>query len=78
MSPRLTTTWARSRVGGRPTVVNDKPLRAARDMLPTPENSIETIAALTGVSVGTVYNHIPDLKELRAARVPHQLESRQR
>lgn len=36
---------ARGRVGGRPSVVNDKLLRAARDMLPNPENSIETIAA---------------------------------
>ncbi|MES9512107.1 recombinase family protein [Streptomyces sp. NPDC000609] len=66
------------RVGGRPNVVNDKLLRAARDMLPNPENSIETNAARLGVSVGTLYNHIPDLKELRASRVPHQLESGQR
>ncbi|MFB7467078.1 recombinase family protein [Streptomyces sp. NPDC056224] len=64
---------ARGRVGGRPSVVNDKLLRAARDMLPNPENSIETIAALLGVSVGTLYNHIPDLKELRVSRVPAQL-----
>ncbi|MFB7114240.1 hypothetical protein [Streptomyces sp. NPDC056190] len=41
-------------------------------MLPNPENSIETIAALLGVSVGTLYNHIPDLKELRSSRVPAQ------
>ncbi|MFI9060142.1 recombinase family protein [Streptomyces anulatus] len=65
---------ARGRVGGRPTVVNDKLLRAARDLLPNPENSIETIAALLGISVGTLYNHIPDLKELRTSRVPAQLE----
>ncbi|OEJ22207.1 DNA invertase [Streptomyces agglomeratus] len=65
---------ARGRVGGRPTVVNDNLLRAARDMLPNPENSIETIAALLGVSVGTLYNHIPELKELRTSRVPAQLE----
>ena len=42
-------------------------------MLPNPENSIETIAALLGVSVGTLYNHIPDLRELRTSRVPAQL-----
>ncbi|MFD4133621.1 recombinase family protein [Streptomyces goshikiensis] len=70
----LASARARGRVGGRPTVVNDKLLRAARDMLPNPENSIETIAALLGVSVGTLYNHIPDLKELRGSRVPAQLE----
>ncbi|MFD3788746.1 recombinase family protein [Streptomyces cyaneofuscatus] len=65
---------ARGRVGGRPTVVTNDILRAARDLLPNPENSIETIAALLGVSVGTLYNHIPDLKELRTSRVPAQLE----
>ncbi|MFF8280669.1 recombinase family protein [Streptomyces lateritius] len=65
---------APGRVGGRPTVVNDKLLRAARDMLPNPENSIETIAALLGVSVGTLYNHIPDLKRLRVSRVPTRLD----
>ncbi|MCZ4103389.1 MULTISPECIES: hypothetical protein [Streptomyces] len=63
------------RVGGRPTVVNEQPLRAARDMLPNPKNSIETIAALLGVSVGhPLYNHIPDLRALRTSRVPAQLE----
>lgn len=64
---------ARGRVGGRPTVVNDNLLRAARDMLPNPENSIESVAALLGVSVGTLYNHIPELKELRASRKPAPL-----
>ncbi|GHJ97889.1 hypothetical protein SNE510_74080 [Streptomyces sp. NE5-10] len=42
-------------------------------MLPNPDNSIETIARLIGVSTGAPYNHIPDLKELRASRVPNQL-----
>ncbi|MFD7258402.1 recombinase family protein [Streptomyces sp. NPDC059874] len=67
---------ARGRVGGRPTVVTDELLRAARDMLPNPQNSIETIAGLLGVSVGTLYNHIPDLKELRVSRIPAQLDRR--
>ncbi|MEU9716214.1 recombinase family protein [Streptomyces sp. NPDC047976] len=65
---------ARGKVGGRPTVVNPDIIRAARDMLPNPEHSITSIAKLLGVSPGTLYNHIPDLQELRAAgRVPHQL-----
>lgn len=59
---------ARSRVGGRPTVVNEDLLRAARDMLPNPEHSITSIAKLLGVSPGTLYNHIPDLRELRELR----------
>jgi DNA-binding CsgD family transcriptional regulator len=33
-----------------------------------------SIAKLLGVSPGTLYNHIPDLRELRAGGVPHQLE----
>lgn len=58
---------ARGRVGGRPTVVDAELLKAARDLLPDPGRSVTSIAKLLGVSVGTLYNHIPDLQELRAA-----------
>jgi DNA invertase Pin-like site-specific DNA recombinase len=58
---------ARGRTGGRPTVVDAQLLRAARDLLPNPEHSVASIAKLLGVSPGTLYNHIPDLRELRAA-----------
>ncbi|WP_446040776.1 hypothetical protein [Streptomyces sp. SID1121] len=34
----------------------------------------ELLAKILGVSVGTLYNHIPNLKELRASRVPAPLE----
>ncbi|MFF2809676.1 hypothetical protein ACFVT2_21385 [Streptomyces sp. NPDC058000] len=44
-------------------------------MLPNPANSIETIARLLGVSIGTLCNHIPGLKELRGSRVPALLEA---
>jgi len=54
-------------VGGRPTVINADLIRAARDMLPNPDASVTPIAKLLGVSPGTLYNHIPDLRELRAA-----------
>ncbi|HEX4101785.1 MAG TPA: hypothetical protein VHY21_14795 [Pseudonocardiaceae bacterium] len=37
-------------------------------MLPNPENSITAIAKLLGVSPGTLYNHIPDPRQLRASR----------
>ena len=56
---------ARGRVGGRATVINPHILRAARDMLPNPDASVT--AKLLGVSSGTLYNHIPDLRQLRAA-----------
>lgn len=58
---------ARGRVGGRPTVITPEIIRAARDMLPNPDASITAIAKLLGVSPGTLYNHIPDLRELRTA-----------
>jgi DNA invertase Pin-like site-specific DNA recombinase len=67
---------ARGRVGGRPTVVTPDLLRAARDMLPNPETSITAIAKLLGVSPGTLYNHIPDLHELRASRTREIAASR--
>lgn len=58
----------RGRVGGRPTVATPDIIRAARDLLPNPEHSITSIAKLLGVSPGTLYNHIPDLRALRPAR----------
>ncbi|SCF72229.1 Resolvase, N terminal domain [Streptomyces sp. Ncost-T10-10d] len=64
---------ARGKVGGRPTVVNADIIRAG-DMLPNPEHSITSIAKLLGVGPGTLYNHNPDLQELRAGRVPAQLD----
>ncbi|MEV4167363.1 recombinase family protein [Nonomuraea dietziae] len=69
---------ARGRVGGRPTVVDADLLRAARDLLPNPEHSVTSIAKLLGVSVGTLYNHIPDLQELRASRAPAVLATGQK
>lgn len=58
---------AQGRTGGRPSVVDPQLLAQARDLLPNPEHSIKSIARLLGVSPGTLYNHIPDLKELREA-----------
>ncbi len=58
---------ARGRVGGRPSVISPEILRSARDLLPNPEASVASIARLLGVSPGTLYNHIPELRELRAA-----------
>lgn len=66
---------ARGRIGGRPTVATDEVIRAARDLLPDPGRSITSIAKLLGVSPGTLYNRIPDLRELRAGAVPRQLQA---
>ncbi|MFB7126446.1 recombinase family protein [Kitasatospora sp. NPDC056273] len=63
---------ARGKVGGRPSVDADI-IKAARDMLPNPDLSITAIAKLLKVSPGTLYNHIPDLRELRTSRIPAQL-----
>ncbi|MFD8951625.1 recombinase family protein [Streptomyces xanthophaeus] len=48
---------------------------AARGLLPDPGRSITSIAKLLGVSPGTLYNHIPDLRGLRVGAVPRQLEA---
>ncbi|MET7636014.1 hypothetical protein [Streptomyces sp. NPDC005078] len=69
---------ARVRIGGRPTVATEEVIRAARDLLPGPARSITSIAKLLGVSPGTLYSHIPDLRELRVGGVPRQLEARTR
>ncbi|WP_371786839.1 recombinase family protein [Streptosporangium subroseum] len=66
---------ARGRVGGRPTLITPEILRAARDLLPNPEHSATSIAKLLGVSAGTLYNHIPDLRQLRASSGAHQLDN---
>jgi DNA invertase Pin-like site-specific DNA recombinase len=71
----LATAHARGRVGGRPSVATEEIIRAARDLLPDPGRSITSIAKLLGVSPGTLYNHIPDLRELRASALPRQLEA---
>lgn len=56
-------------------VATEEVIRAARDLLPDSGRSITSIAKLLGVSPGTLYNHIPDLRELRAGAVPRQLEA---
>ncbi|MEV3986252.1 hypothetical protein [Nonomuraea sp. NPDC049758] len=53
-------------------------LRAARDMLPNPANSITSIAKLLGVSLGTLYNHSLDLRQLRDSGQTRELTSDQR
>ncbi|MFD8790858.1 hypothetical protein [Streptomyces vinaceus] len=65
----------RGRVGGRPSVATEEVIRAARDLLPDPGRSITSIAKLLGVSPGTPYNHISDLRELRVGAVPRQLDA---
>lgn len=62
----LASSRQRGRVGGRPTVVTPEMITAARELPPNPEHSVTSIAKLLGVSPGTLYNHIPDLKQLRA------------
>ncbi|MEV5475063.1 recombinase family protein [Streptomyces sp. NPDC052207] len=75
---RLAAARARGWVGGRPTVATEEVIHAARDLLPDPGRSITSIAKLLGVSPGTLYDHIPDLCELRAGAVPRQLDATER
>ena len=72
---------APGRVGGRPSVATEEIIRAPVTCCPTPGRSITSITSITsiakllGASPGTLYNHIPDLRELRAGVVPRQLEA---
>lgn len=73
----LAAAHTRGRVGGRrPTVATEEVIKAARDLLPDLGRSITSIATLLGVSPGTLYNHMPDLRELRG--VPRQLDATER
>ncbi|MFD9687793.1 hypothetical protein ACFWXO_18770 [Kitasatospora sp. NPDC059088] len=68
---------ARGNVGGRPVVATSEIIQAARTLLPNPQQPTTSIAKLLGVSPGTLYNHIPDLQELREAgrtAIPAQSE----
>ena len=48
-------------------MVTPEIIRAARDMLPNSDASVTSIARLLGVSPGTLYDHIPGLRELWAS-----------
>ncbi|MEU0632804.1 hypothetical protein [Streptomyces sp. NPDC005989] len=74
-SEGLAAARARGRIGGRPGIATEEVIKAARDLLPDPGRSITSIAKLLGVSPGTLYNHIPDLRELRAGAVPRQVKA---
>lgn len=54
-------------MGGVQRVGDADLLKAARDLLPDPNRPIESIGRLLHVPPGMLNNHIPDLKELRAA-----------
>ncbi|MFI7068882.1 hypothetical protein [Micromonospora sediminicola] len=57
---------ARSARGDLQETVAPEILRAAPGMLPNADASVTAIAKPLGVSPGTLYNGIPDLRELRA------------
>jgi DNA invertase Pin-like site-specific DNA recombinase len=59
-------TKAPGRPRGGPGVTTPEIIQVAREMLSDPTRSIDSIAELLGVSKGTLYNHIPDLAELRS------------
>jgi DNA invertase Pin-like site-specific DNA recombinase len=56
---------ARGRVGGRPAVGVPEIIRAAREVLSSPEASVAAIVRLPGAAPGTIDNHIPDLRARR-------------
>lgn len=59
---------------GRPIAPAADRVEGIRDLPPDPGRSITSIAKLLGVSQGTLYNHIPDLQQLRAGQATAVLE----
>ena len=55
----LTAARARGRVGGRPKALDDSDLAVARALLSDPNITTKEVAERLGVSVSTLYKHIP-------------------
>lgn len=60
---------ARGKRIGRPPALTPEQVRHARFLLTEPENTIASIAELLGVSRGTIYAHVPELREGRRPEV---------
>ncbi|MEM9954973.1 MAG: recombinase family protein [Chloroflexota bacterium] len=52
----------RGRVGGRPRKLSDEDIAKAKAMLRDPDISAKQVAQTLGVSVSTLYNHLPKAK----------------
>lgn len=59
---------ARGQRLGRPPAMTPEQVRAARDLLAQPENSVASIARLLGVARSTLYEHVPELRPGGAGR----------
>lgn len=53
---------AKGRVGGRPPVMNADDIAASKAMLADPDITVKQIAERMGVSVSTIYKHIPSAR----------------
>jgi DNA invertase Pin-like site-specific DNA recombinase len=49
----------RGRIGGRPRLLSDKDLQAAKALLKDPAITVAEVAKRLGVSLSTLYNHLP-------------------
>jgi DNA invertase Pin-like site-specific DNA recombinase len=61
---------ARGRVGGRPRALSEKDLAAARAMLADASITTREVARRLGVSVSTLYKHIPAARAVVTRREP--------
>jgi DNA invertase Pin-like site-specific DNA recombinase len=61
---------ARGRVGGRPRSLSDDDLAAARAMLADPSITTKEVAKRLGVSVSTLYKHIPAARAVVTRQEP--------
>jgi DNA invertase Pin-like site-specific DNA recombinase len=49
----------RGRIGGRPRLLSEKDLQAAKALLRNPAITVAEVAKRLGVSISTLYNHLP-------------------
>jgi DNA invertase Pin-like site-specific DNA recombinase len=50
---------ARGKLGGRPSVVDEKKIRQAKAMLADKKNTVQDVCATLGISRATMYRHLP-------------------
>ena len=49
----------RGRIGGRPRLLSDRDLQVAKALLKDPAITVAEVAKRLGVSISTLYNHLP-------------------
>lgn len=54
---------ARGRMGGRPKVMNEARIRNARSLMADPDNSVDDVCGILGVSSSTLYKYLREERD---------------